>query len=259
MKKALQKKGPAKKSPEKKRKARRPPLKKAPPKKPAAKKSVRKKLIGEKRGKTLFAKLDLMKELKPFYAASPAEVVAVDVPPMRFLMIDGRGDPNTSPEYAAAIEALYSVAYTLKFKMKKEGVDYSVPPLEGLWWADDMSTFGTGDKSAWKWTAMLMQPKMITPDLFAEAVGEVREKKNLPSLSLMRFAEFHEGNAAQILHVGPYSAEEPSIRRVHEFIGGRGGTLTGKHHEIYLGDPRRSAPEKLKTIIRQPFAEQAAG
>ncbi len=199
------------------------------------------------------AKIDYKKELKQLYTASAKTVSLVDVPPMNFLMIDGRGDPNTSPEYAEAIEALYAVAYALKFKVRrKTGIDYVVMPLEGLWWTEDPARFTIEDKGAWLWTAMIMQPEHVTREMYGEVVAEVAEKKGLTALQRMRFERYHEGLSAQILHIGPYSEEAPTIARLHEFIREQGYQIAGKHHEIYLSDPRRTAPERLKTILRQP-------
>jgi hypothetical protein len=201
------------------------------------------------------AKIDIKKELRQFYNSSTKEFKIVDVPEMNFLMVDGMGDPNTAQEYIDAIQALYNVSYTLKFMVKKGGlgIDYGVMPLEGLWWVDDMTQFSEEKKDEWKWTTMIMQPKYVTRDLFDLALIEVKKKKSLPALSKMRFESFYEGLAAQIMYIGPYSAEGSTIRRLHSYIKDNGYELTGKHHEIYLGDPRRSAPEKLKTIIRQPM------
>jgi hypothetical protein len=201
------------------------------------------------------AKRDLKKELKQLYSPGSRDVVAVDVPSMNFLMIDGEGNPNTSQTYRDAIECLYALSYTLKFMIKKGrgGVDYSVMPLEGLWWGDDMDVFMEGKKDLWKWTAMIMQPEYVTKALFKRACEEVQKKKALPALSKVRLETFREGKSAQIMYVGSYSAEGPTIKRIHTFIAEQGGRLSGKHHEIYLGDPRRTAPEKLKTVIRQPF------
>jgi hypothetical protein len=200
-------------------------------------------------------KVDIKKELKHLYNSSTKDFTIVDVPEMNFLMIDGTGDPNTAQDYKDAVEALYSVAYTLKFIVKRgeSRIDYGVMPLEGLWWVDDMSQFRETRKDLWKWTSMIMQPKYINKDMFNEACEQVRKKKNLPGLSKMRFVDFYEGSAAQIMYIGPYSSEGPTIKRLHEYIEENGYELSGKHHEIYLGDPRRSAPEKLKTIIRQPM------
>jgi len=138
---------------------------------------------------------------------------------------------------------------------KKVEIVYSVMPLEGLWWADDMSSFKTGDKSEWKWTLMIMQPEYITNDLVTEACGQVQKKKNPAALSKIRFESFLEGQAAQTMHIGPFSEEGPTIKRVHDFISEQGYTLFGKHHEIYLSDIRKAAPEKWKTIIRQPVRQ----
>lgn len=200
-------------------------------------------------------KIDLKKQLKHLYNPSQKEVSVVDVPPMNFLMIDGQGDPNTSEAYQQAIEALFSVSYTLKFMIKKgeAAIDYAVMPLEGLWWAEDMTQFSAENKDAWLWTAMIMQPEYVTEKLFEDAKEQAAKKKDLPALSLIRFEPFHEGKAAQIMHIGPYAEEGPTIEKIHHFIKQQGGELRGKHHEIYLGDPRRTAPERLKTVIRQPF------
>jgi len=200
------------------------------------------------------AKIDFKKELKHLYSSSAKAVVAVDVPAMNFLMVDGEGDPNTAQQYREAVEALFSVSYTIKFMVKKDaGVDYGVMPLEGLWWVDDMTKFSTERKDEWKWTSMIMQPKYVTAKHVNAAIEAVRKKKNLPALSKLRFESFHEGAAAQIMHIGPYSAEGPNIAKIHAFIHNSGHTLSGKHHEIYLNDARRTAPEKLKTILRQPM------
>jgi len=205
-------------------------------------------------GKVELKKVDLKKELKHLYRASAREVVEVDVPALRFLMIDGTGDPNTSAEYAQAVEALYSVSYTAKFMVKKDLklCDYAVMPLEGLWWADDMRVFVTGDRANWKWTMMIMQPDFAGDDLIEAAIADVRRQKSLPGIDKLRLEEFAEGRSAQILHVGPFSEEGPTIERLHEFIEAR-STLAGRHHEIYLTDVRRANPANWKTIIRQPM------
>jgi hypothetical protein len=200
-------------------------------------------------------KVDFKKELRQLYKPSPKEVVVVDVPEMNVLMIDGVGDPNTAQEYKDAIEALYSVSYALKFMVKKgeSAIDYAVMPLEGLWWVDDMTQCSMENKDAWKWTAMIMQPEYVTDGLVNEALRQVEKKTNPPALSKIGFESFHEGLSAQIMHIGPYSAEGPTIERLHDFIKENGYELRGKHHEIYLSDPRRSAPEKMRTVIRQPM------
>jgi hypothetical protein len=199
-------------------------------------------------------KIDYKTELKQLYQASSKEVVQVEVPPLNYLMVDGQGDPNTAQSYKDAVEALFSVSYTLKFMVKKgpTALDYAVMPLEGLWWADDMAHFGTGNKSQWKWTAMVMQPPFITPALVDSAMADVHKKKNPVALKKLRMETFAEGMCAQVLHIGPFSEEGPAIEKVHQFIRAR-GALRGKHHEIYLSDIRRTVPEKWKTIIRQPM------
>jgi hypothetical protein len=200
-------------------------------------------------------KIDLRKEWKHLYKPSPKKVEIVDVPQMNFLMIDGRGDPNTSQEFQEAVEALFGVSYTAKFMVKKGeiAVDYSVMPLEGLWWMDDMAEFSIERKHEWKWTAMIMQPEYVSADLLQTAMAQVEKKKNPAALSKLRFESYHEGEAAQILHIGPFAEEGPTIAKIHQFIEDNGYALSGKHHEIYLSDFRRAAPEKLKTIIRQPL------
>jgi hypothetical protein len=199
-------------------------------------------------------KIDLKKELKALYAPSAREVALVEVPALRFLMVDGKGDPNTSPEYAEAVEALFAVSYTAKFIVKKgpQKIDYAVMPLEGLWWADDMSVFTTGDKAKWKWTMMIMQPDFVTNEVIEAALAEVKEKKGLLGVDRLRVEEFAEGRCAQVLHVGPFSKEGPTIARLHEYIDAK-STRTGKHHEIYLSDIRRAKPASWKTILRQPM------
>jgi len=201
------------------------------------------------------AKLDLKKELRHLYQPSAKEVVAVEVPPMNFLMVDGEGDPNRVPEFQEAVEALYGVSYTLKFMLKKSelAADYVVMPLEGLWWTEDMCEFSMDNKDMWKWTLMIIQPDLVTADQVAEAIRQLAEKKNPPALGKLRFERFEEGRAAQILHMGPYDQEPATIEKLHDFITQEGSTPTGKHHEIYLSDPRRTRPERLKTILRQPF------
>jgi hypothetical protein len=179
----------------------------------------------------------------------------IDVPELTFLMIDGHGDPNVSDRYREGIQALYAVSYTLKFAIKRAGgPDHRVGPLEGLWWVDDLTRSTMEDKSAWDWTAMIRQPADVTTRLVEEVALEVADKKQLPAVRELRLERFAEGHAAQILHVGPYAEEGPTIERLHAFIDEQGYARRGKHHEIYLGDPRRTAPARLKTIIRQPVS-----
>lgn len=200
------------------------------------------------------AKIDLKKELKYLYGPSAREPVMVDVPPLKFLMVDGQGDPNNSREYAEALEALYAVGYTLKFMAKGQDpdMDYTVMPLEGLWWSEDMDSFLTGAKDKWLWTSLMMQPDFITDEMVAEAREGVRRKKDPVALDKLRFETFEEGKSAHIMYFGPFADEGPTIQRIHDFIEEQGCTRRGLHHEIYLSDPRRTAPEKLRTVIRQP-------
>jgi hypothetical protein len=190
------------------------------------------------------------------YRARRGQFRVLEVPPARYLMIDGRGDPNTDPSYIAAIAALYPVADTLKFASRNDhGRDYVVPPLEGLWWAGDMASFTDArDKSVWNWTLMLQVPGWLREQDTTAAAEKVRRKKTAPErLDDLRTGVLDEGLCVQTLHVGPYDAEGPVLAEMHhEFIPAHGLEMTGRHHEIYLGDPRRVAPERLRTILRQP-------
>jgi hypothetical protein len=196
--------------------------------------------------------IDLKKTLKPLYTASASKPSLVDVPALSALMVDGVGDPN-APAFAEAVGALYSVAYTLKFMFKKErAIDYPVMALEGLWCAEDIADFAAGRRDRWQWTLFIVQPGVVTAADVKKTMEAVMAKGKLPRLPDVRLEKFSEGRAAQILHVGPYSAEAPTIERLHRFVEEQGLRLRGRHHEIYMGDPRRAAPEKLKTIIRHP-------
>ena len=206
-------------------------------------------------------KTDLKKTLDA-YQAKRDRFRIVDVPDLRYLMIDGHGDPNSSPAFIEAVEALYPVAYTLKFAGKRElGRDYVVMPLEGQWWAQDMAAFTTArDKSRWDWTLLILVPDWTTPEMFAAAVEQVRAKGGPARLGDVRLETLSEGRCVQTLHVGPFDAEAATLARMHdEFIPAHGLRRTGRHHEIYLSDFRRVAPEKQRTILRQPVepAEQA--
>jgi hypothetical protein len=199
-------------------------------------------------------KVDLKKELKQLYNPSAKEISVVDVPAMNFLLVNGEGAPG-SLQYVEAVEALFSVAYTIKFMVKKtKGVDFGVMPLEGLWWMEDMNKFSVDRKEEWKWTALIMQPKYVAAEDFKVAVEQVGRKKNPSALFKVRFESFKEGTVAQIMYIGPFSDEGPTIKKIHEYIQKSGHTLLGKHHEIYLNDPSKTAPDKLKTILRQPFS-----
>lgn len=201
------------------------------------------------------AKIDFTKSLKQLYAPAAQAFTVVDVPPLSYLMADGHGDPNSAPAYAQAIEALYALAYRIKFICKGElGQDYVVPPLEGLWWATDMAAFATRDKSAWDWTMMIMQPEWVTGAIFERALAEVQKKKPLPGLPGIRLERYSEGLSAQILHVGSYDDEAPTLEFLHTtWLAQNSYAASGKHHEIYLSDARRTPPAKLRTVLRQPI------
>jgi hypothetical protein len=200
------------------------------------------------------AAIDLKKTYREHYTARDVPAI-VDVPPRPYLMIDGHGDPNTSQAYADAVATLYPLAYGLRKAIKDSTGDaYTVMPLEGLWWVDDMALFSVDDKSDWRWTSMICLPHAVTVAMAAEVIPAVTGKKKLPAGELARVEEYGDGSAAHILHRGPYADEAPTIGRLHQFIADAGYVLTGKHHEIYLTDPRKSAPENNRTIIRQPVS-----
>jgi hypothetical protein len=200
-------------------------------------------------------KIDLRKQLKALYKAA-ATPVLVELPPLSCLMIDGRGDPNTSPQFHQAMEALYGLSYTMKFASKKAGgPDWTVMGLEGLWWTGEGDGFRMGvRKDLWNWTMLIVQPEVVTAKTLAQTAKELAAKKDNPAIAQVRLERLKEGLCAQVLHVGPYSAEGPTIARLHEFIAAQGRRPRGKHHEIYLSDARRVPPERLKTILRQPVA-----
>jgi hypothetical protein len=204
--------------------------------------------------KTALAKKDLKKELQALYFPSPKEVGVVKVPAMSFAMIDGRGNPNESEAFHESIETLYGISYTLKFMLKKTGSpDFVVMPLEALWWTNETGAFDyESTKATWNWTSMILQPDFASRALFKVAMAKLKERKDPPALSKLRLERFAEGLSLQIMHIGPYSSERATIERLHTFARENGYRLTGKHHEIYLGDPRKTAPAKLKTVLRQP-------
>jgi hypothetical protein len=213
-------------------------------------------------------KVDFKKTLRDLYTAPQGKFKRIEVPEMQYMMIDGRGDPGTSQAYQEAIEALYAVAYRIKFTSKNDlGRDYVVPPLEGLWGSEMMISelwevedeeewlriFHASDRDEWSWTMMIMQPEWVSGELFEAAIASVREKKELPALSKARLENLEEGLCVQTLHVGSYSEEGPTLARMHtQLLPAEGLVENGSHHEIYLSDPRRVAPEKLKTLLRQP-------
>jgi hypothetical protein len=193
-------------------------------------------------------KVDFKKTLKELYSPPSGDFALVDVPPMRFLMSDGQGDPNSTPQYQRVVESLYPVAYKLKFASKNElGRDYVVPPLEGLWWSTDTSAFVRNDRDAWQWTMMIMVPEWVDDEM-TRAVAE-----RVDTEAVVRIDTLHEGPSLQILHIGSYADEAPTLQRLHEtFMPANNWTFSGKHHEIYLSDPRKTEASKLKTVLRQP-------
>lgn len=203
-------------------------------------------------------KLDLKRDLKQFYAPSAKKIEVVDVPPFNFAMIEGAiepgHEPGDSPAFQQATEALYGVAYTLKFMSKKRAenpIDYPVMALEGLWWVED-GRFDISVKDNWHWRLMILQPEHITEEMFQKALEQQREKRDNPALDHLRLETFHEGLCVQTMHIGPYSTEPVTVARMEAFAAENGYGMRREHHEIYLGDPRRAAPEKLRTILRHP-------
>jgi Uncharacterized conserved protein len=205
-------------------------------------------------------KYDIKVAHRELYAPSAKDFSIVEVPELTYLAVDGAGDPNTSADYAAAVEALYTVAYTIKAHSRTAlGRDFVVAPLEGLWRADDLSAFIRRDKSAWQWTMLIALPDWITPDVVETARATARRKKSLPAIDEVTVRTLAEGTCVQILHIGSYDDEGPVLDRLHHsFLPQQGLRPTGDHHEIYLSDPRRTAPEKLRTILRQPVAPAGA-
>jgi hypothetical protein len=198
-------------------------------------------------------KADLRKTFPRLYTAAADRVAEVDVPAMSYLQIDGRGDPATSIEYRNAVEALFAVAYGVKFAVKKSlGYDYVVMPLEGLWSGGDAMSFSDGDRSNWEWTAMIAQPEVTTKPIFESVVEQTGKKKSLPSLSRLRMETLVEGLSLQVMHLGPYALEGPTVALLRRHAEAEGQAFHGRHHEIYLNAPDRTAPEQLKTILRQP-------
>ncbi|HET8546743.1 MAG TPA: GyrI-like domain-containing protein [Bryobacteraceae bacterium] len=190
----------------------------------------------------------------PLLKASAKDPELVSVPGLRFFMIDGSGDPN-GPEFQDAVGALYGAAYTVKFALRKTNPqrDYRVKPLEGLWWCEGIEGFDLERRDTWRWTLMIRQPDFVTRGMLKSAIEQVAERRGrTPALARVRLATYKEGRAVQMLHVGPYSAEARTLERMRAFVTASGLEYAGKHHEIYLSDPRRTAPEKIRTILRQP-------
>lgn len=202
-------------------------------------------------------KFDLKKQYKELYNVSANKISLVTVPKFNYLMVDGHGDPNNSIEFQQCVDALFSISYTAKFMLKKgaQQIDYGVMPLEGVWWTDKSNDFSMEDKAAWKWTIMIMQPDFLTDSIIKKAKEQAAKRKELQMLNNLRLETMNEGLCAQVLYIGPYSDETQTIINLHKYIEENGYKMHGKHREIYLSDMRRTAPEKLKTIIRQPIAK----
>lgn len=201
-------------------------------------------------------KVDFRKTLKDLYNPRKGSFQLIEVPAMNYLMVDRIGDPNITEGYQRAVEALYSTAYGIKFALKRQGVDYIVPPLEGLWWMEDMNEFTLANKARWKWTMMIMQPEWVSGAMVEKVMDSVYKKKGNPAVQKIKFECYLEGLCVQIMYLGAYSNEAATIADMHEYIKSNGYKTNGKHHEIYLGDPRKSAPGKLQTILRQPICKE---
>ncbi|PFG34921.1 GyrI-like domain-containing protein [Sanguibacter antarcticus] len=205
---------------------------------------------------TTAAKYDIKRDLKAVYSAPTTDFVRVCVPPIQYLAVDGAGDPNTAPAYAEAIETLFGLSYAVKFASKTTlGRDYVVGPLEALWRSGDLGAFVSRDKGAWEWTAMIAQPAWITAELVDTVHARLAATKDLPASERVRLVVLDEGDSLQILHIGSYDDEAPTLHRLHEeHMPANSLTFAGDHHEVYLSDARRTAPARLRTILRQPVA-----
>lgn len=201
-------------------------------------------------------KLDFKKENPELYNPSSKTISIVEVPAMKFFMIDGEGDPNTAQEFKDVIETLFALSYGVKMPFKKQqpAMDYVIPPLEGLWYMDDMAEFSMASKDQWLWTLMIRVPDFVPKEDVNSAIEQVKSKKNPPAIDKARLEPYNEGKCVQIMYIGPFDAEPPTIQKMHVWAKDNGFELAGKHHEIYLSDLRRTAPEKLRTVLRQPVA-----
>jgi hypothetical protein len=197
-------------------------------------------------------KVDFKKTLRELYNPPKVGFHIINVPIMNYIMVDGRGNPNISSDYQKAVEALYAMSYGIKFTLKAEGYDHIVPPLEGLWWMENMNDFTLANKDQWEWTMMIMQPEWVTSEWVEKVKVETLKKKKIASQIRIRFEPFNEGLSVQILYTGAYVDEAPTIAEMHNYIKTNGYQTNGKHHEIYLGDPRKTSPERLQTVLRQP-------
>lgn len=195
-------------------------------------------------------KIDLRKELKQLYTPPAKQPELVKVPKFNFLMIDGEGPPETR-DFQDSIKAIYNAAYTIKFMFKiDKKIDFPVMALEGLWWLKTGEPFQIGKREDWCWTLMILQPKIVTKAVLKKAIKKIQEKKNVPDLEKLRLEPFTEGLSVQMLHIGPYATEPVTVEKMHNFIAEHNLVVCGKHHEIYMSDPRRVKPEKMKTVLR---------
>ena len=203
-------------------------------------------------------KVDLSKELKAVYRASSKVPALITVPRLKYLMIDGAGYPETSPDFHPAMEALFSIAYTIKFMFKKgpQQLDFKIMPLEGIWWMKDDAQWDMKRPDDWRWRLASAVPDFVDAAALREAKKQIKKKKDLPSADKLRLKSWKEGDAVQMMHIGPYDKEQAAIDSILAFTADNGYAVNGRHHEIYFSDPRRVAPEKLKTIIRFPVKKR---
>jgi len=199
-------------------------------------------------------KLDLTKEYKTYYTAKTTPEI-VEIEEGKFLTIEGKGTPG-GDEFQAKVGALYSLAYGVKMLMKKESKDFTVAKLEGLWWVDSDKPYTEVPREEWRWKLLIRQPEFVTPEIVEKARQEVIEKKKVDLVNEVKFEKMKEGKCVQILHIGPYSTEPESLEKMYNLMKEKGLVYNGLHHEIYLSDPRKVAPEKMKTILRQPVKER---
>lgn len=197
-------------------------------------------------------KIDLKKKIRTAFSGKKNPSL-VEIPPMKYVTVSGKGDPNNSEDFNEAVAVIYGMAYTLKFEEKKQGRDFTVPPMEGQWWADDPGVFHESERDKWFWKVMIALPDYIGVEEFSRAKGILKAKKDLPGLENALLEEMEDGLSVQVLYVGPYAEEAATIASMHHFAEDQGYRLRGRHREVYLSDPRRTDPDKLKTIIRQPL------
>lgn len=203
-------------------------------------------------------KRDLKKEHRNMFSPKKGVFSIIEIPQLKYITIEGEGNPNIAESFSKSTEALYTIAYGIKFAMKESGDDFTVMPLEGLWYCDNMSKFSEDNKDEWKWKLMILQSELVEQEIFENArIKGITKKTELKEyLEEVKLEKYTEGLSVQTMYVGAYKDEAPVIREMHKFIGENGYELAGLHHEIYIGDPRKTEAAKLKTILRQPMRKK---